>query len=207
MQGVLFFMFLGFSAFILGCETQTKTPSAPPVPDIPLPPPKTDAGSADKKEESDALDAGGEAKMEDPKAPIAPNLLEYVPHTLAGVKARQRQAVKTSPIAYAFYKGGKKTYNVSLTGPNQKEADRRAAYPLLGKEGEKDTMGTVEMTGLKVKDFDAVQLFDKKKKKSEAIVLVNPFVEVKVTVQPADKADEAVKLLDELDLEGISNLR
>ena len=205
MHAVHSLIVFGLLGLFLGCETKTKTPSAPPVPDIPLPP-RHDAGSEAAQAAPAEGDGGTKAKMEDPKSPIAPNLLEYVPHMFAGVKARQRQAVKTAPIAYAFYKGDKKTYNVSLTGPNQKEAERRAAYPLLGKD-EKETMGTVEIRGLKVKEFDAVRLYDKKKRKSEAIVLVNPFVEVKVTVQPTDEKDEALEHLDELDLEGISTLR
>lgn len=193
---------------VIGCESKPKTPSAPPVPDIPLPKTPDASGTTD---DAGSADAGGDDagdEMKDPRSPIAPNLLPFVPEVLDGVRARRRQAVKTSPKAYAFYQGAKhKTYNVQLTGPETTEAKRRAAYPLLGKEGESKDNGIVETTGLKIAGFDAQRTYDSKKKKSEVVVLVNPFVEVKLSVQPAKKADEATKLVEELDLEGISKLR
>ncbi len=196
-------------AFTIGCESKPKTPSAPPVPDIPLPekPDVAEAKSAEKSGDMGA-DGGGSGEMKDPKSPIAPNLLPFVPEVLDGVRARRRQAVQTAPKAYAFFKGPKhKTYNVQLTGPETTEQKRRAANPLLGKEGEVEDNGIVETKGLKVKGFDAQRTYDRKKEKSEVIVLVNPFVEVKLSVQPAKKPDEATKLVETLDLEGISKLR
>lgn len=192
--------------FVLGCEQQ-KTPSAPPVPDIALPEtpdvaaktPASDAGVAESESDADP--------MYDPRSPIATNLVEFVPETLAGVKARRRTIVKTSPIAHGHYNGPKrKMYNVHITGPNQSAEQRRAAYPLLGTD-KTDEMGSLKMKGLKIGDWEGQRTYDKKKKKSEAVLLVNPFVEVKVSAAPTKDPDEAVELLEEIDLEGLSRLR
>ena len=79
-------------------------------------------------------------------------------------------------------------------------------YPLLGKEGETEQSGPIEMKGFKVGDWDGQLTYDSKKKKSEAALLVNPYVEVKVSVAPARRGD-ARKLLEEIDLAGVSKLR
>lgn len=211
-RGLIVFALLSPLGFGCEMERKTRTPSAPPVPDIPLPEKKTDVGVAqapasDEGDEKEGEAPKGPKKIEDARAPIAVNLIGFVPEHLGGVRARQRQAVKTAPIAYAFYKGKGTTYNVAITGPNQKEAERRALYPLLGKEGEKDSAGPIEMEGLKIEGFDAQKSFDGKKSKAEVVVLVNPFVEVKVSVQPAKKMDDPLELLDEIDLKGVSKLR
>ncbi len=200
---------LGSITSMLECKpADRRSPTAPPVPDVALPERFDDTGSpADDENDAGSREVAKQKKIEDPRSPIAVNLQEFLPAELDGVRARRRQAVKTAPIAYAFYEGDDHTFNVNITGPNQTEEQRRAAYPVIGNEGEKLDIGPVEVEGLKVGEYDAQKSFDSKRKKAEVIVLVNPFVEVKVSVQPARKADEAVKLLDEIDLDGISKLR
>lgn len=186
------------------CDSSQRTPSPPPVPDIALPGNVADAGkTAEAPDEAD----GGSAPMEDPRSPIAENLIEFIPEVLDGVRVRRRETVKTAPIVHGYYPGEKrKVYNLHITGPNQSEADRRAQYPLLGKD-EKETSGPLELKGFKIDEFEGQRTYDAKRKKSEAVVLVNPFVEVKLSVAPTDKADESIKLLDEVDLKGVSKLR
>lgn len=199
--------------FGAGCE-KMKLPERPPAPDVPLPP-QSDAGSAnaDAAAGSDNA-AGGDAsaadkpKIEDPKSPIGPNLLPFLPETLGGVRARKRQEIKSAPIVHAFYVGEKrKAFNVHISGPTQKYEQRIAAYPLLGKDGEKTDNGGYETVGLKIGDYVGQRTYDTRKKKCETVLFVNEFVEVKVSVQPAAKAGESTKLVEELDLAGLSELK
>lgn len=197
-------------ALLLGCDQKPKTPSPPPVPDIALPE-TPDAGSpaSDGGEQAVAPTSEGDAgpvEMKDPVSPIAVNLVKFVPQVLDGVKARRVEAVRTAPIAHGFYQGPERqVYNVHITGPSQTEDQRRAMYPLLGKD-EKEDNGVTEIQGFMYGEFEGQETYDTKKEKSEAVVLVNPFVEVKVSVAPA-KAGDARDLLEEIDLEGVSKLR
>ena len=188
-------------ALLLGCD-EAKPPSAPVVGELP-----DAAKSAGEEQQADAA-AENAPPAEDFRPPIAANLLEFVPKTLDGVAARNRTAMKSSPIAAASYKGkDRAVYNVKIVGPKSSESERRSKYPLLGKEGETSQDGGIEAKGLKVGEFDAERLYDKKKKLSEVVVLVNPFVLVDVNVAPTDDPDHATKLLEEIDLKGASLLR
>ncbi len=187
----------------LSCDSNQRTPSPPPVPDIALPGAESDAAAT----QSDGDGGTAADPLDGLRAPTAENLMEFVPELLDGVKARRRQAIKSSPIVHGFYQSAeRRIYNLGLNGPTEQEATRRGRYPLLGKD-ETQTSGPEEIKGLKVGGFDAQRTYDSKRKKSEVVVLVNPFVEVKLSVAPTDDADEAVALLSEIDLAGISKLR
>lgn len=198
------------AALLVACESKTRTPKAPPVPDIPMPHHEKDAGPPKKaKADSDAGTAKKDKKdaMKDAQSPIAPNLVRYVPETLAGVKARRRQAVKTAPKAYAYYIGKHHvTYNVELIGPNQTSKQRHEAYPLLGKDKKEDgALGKIQ--GFKMGTYEGQRTYNEKKKKSEVVLLVNPYVMVILSVQPTKKPDAARDLLKELPLADIAKLR
>lgn len=204
---------VGLSLSSLGCDSNTRTPTPPPVPDIALP--DMGAGSAALGADQgipDSIaarlgDAGPAGPITDSLAPIPANLISFVPEMLDGVKARRRQVIKTKPMVHGFYQGEKgRIYNLHITGPAQTEEQRRQAYPLLG-TNEKKKSGPVETRGFKVGEFGGQLTYNAGKKKSEAVVLVNRFVEVKVSVAPTKKADDAIKLLDEIDLDGVSKLQ
>ena len=186
-----------------GCENNQKTPTPPPAPDLGL---TIDSGPAAPSADAGAPDVTTEP--EETLAPIAENLIAFIPETLDGVSARRRQAVKSAPIVHGYYPGEKrKVYNLNITGPNKSERERREMYPLLGKD-ESTSSDKEEVRGFQLAGFDAQRTYEPKKKKAETVVLVNPFVEVRLTIAPTDDKEEATKLLQkEVDLVGVSKLR
>ena len=178
------------------------------MPDIALPDVGSAADTGSAAAEGTARgDAGAAAPMEDPRSPIAVNLLEFVPEMLDGVKARRRQLIKTAPIVHGFYQSDdRRVYNLHITGPTETDSERRGRYPVLGKD-EKKKSGPLEHQGFMLGEFEGQRTYDAKGKKSTSVVLVNRFVEVKLSVAPTDKPDESTKLLEQVDLQGVSRLQ
>jgi len=184
------------------CDKKDKTPEMPPTPDVALPDSYRDAGA------SDAAAKPGDAFAVSDTIPVAKNFLPLLPDELGGVKVKRKNTLETKPVAYANYqKSFKQIYNVHIVGPVGPPDQRKAAYPMLGKKGEKTRVGELALEGLEIKGYPGQLTVYAHKHKSEVVVMPNQYVEVKVSVTGTDDARAAIPLAREIDLDKLAEFK